>query len=380
MTLRRLEHTGNAVATVLASNITAASTTVTVGSGNGYPTGAVGAFVIGVDTDLSNEEKILCSSRSSNIFTVAPSGRGYDGTVAGPHNQNAVVKHLWTAIEADDQNDHVYTVGRDDHTQYYNQPRHDSHMHPASVLPTITRSMVDPTLALPIGAIVMHGLASAPNAGWLYCDGSAVSRTTYGALFGVIGTTYGAGDGSTTFALPDLRSRTPLGAGAAAGAGLTARALAASGGEETHLLAQTEMPGHVHSITDVSHNHTVTNPTHTHSTSDPGHAHTLNEAPHAHGAPAGATTGYGIDVPSSSLYAAGSGPRPITFSLQTPAVATGVWASGSGTGISQPSATAQSTSLATAVTGLSGVNSTGGGGAHNVMQPWIALGYIIKAT
>jgi microcystin-dependent protein len=253
-------------------------------------------------------------------------------------------------------------------------------MHPASVLPTITRSMVDPTLVLPIGSIVLHGLASAPNAGWLYCDGTAVSRTTYGALFGVIGTTYGAGDGSTTFALPDLRSRVPVGAGVSAPAGLTARALASVGGEESHALAQTEMPGHVHSITDVSHNHTVTNPTHTHSISDPGHAHGVSDPQHYHGVSNGnliwISDGGGTLGPmaASGLKTQGHGDLNSGWNL------TGIGIQGSGTGISQPSATAQSTSLATANTGLTGVNTTGGGGAANVMQPFIALGYIIKAT
>lgn len=52
-----------------------------------------------------------------------------------------------------------------------------------------------------------------PSAGWLLCDGSAVSRTTQAALFAAIGTTYGAGDGTNTFNLPDFRGRSPVGAG-----------------------------------------------------------------------------------------------------------------------------------------------------------------------
>jgi microcystin-dependent protein len=356
------------------------TTSIIVAQGNGFPTGAVGPFVLTIDADQPNEEKVLCSLRSSNTFTAAPLGRGWDNTGAGSHSANAVVRHVWSAFEADDTNDHIYTLSRDDHVQYYNQARHDAHTHPATVIPQITRAMIDPTLSVPIGSIILHGLATAPNAGWLYCDGSAVSRGTYSVLFSVIGSTYGPGDGSTTFNLPDLRSRVPAGAGAAAGAGLTPRALAASGGEETHLLAQTEMPGHVHTITDASHNHTVTNPTHTHSISDPGHGHTLNENPHAHGVPPGSLNGYGVDVSASSLYAASAGPRAMTFTNNTAAATTGVWASGSGTGITQPTATAQPTSLAVANTGLTGVNSTGGGTAHNVMQPWLALGYIIKAT
>lgn len=52
---------------------------------------------------------------------------------------------------------------------------------------------------------VAHFAASTAPAGWLKCNGTTVSRTTYGALFLAIGTTYGAGDGSTTFNVPDLR-------------------------------------------------------------------------------------------------------------------------------------------------------------------------------
>lgn len=60
------------------------------------------------------------------------------------------------------------------------------------------------TIAAPPGAVSMFAANAAPT-GWLECDGAAVSRTTYAALFAVIGTTWGAGDGSTTFTLPDLR-------------------------------------------------------------------------------------------------------------------------------------------------------------------------------
>jgi len=66
--------------------------------------------------------------------------------------------------------------------------------------------------AVPPGAMTEYGAASAP-AGWLLCDGTAVSRTTYSALFAIISTNYGAGDASTTFNLPDLRGRVPVGKG-----------------------------------------------------------------------------------------------------------------------------------------------------------------------
>lgn len=63
------------------------------------------------------------------------------------------------------------------------------------------------------GMMMMFAGATAPS-GWLICDGTAVSRTTYSVLFGVIGTAYGTGDGSTTFNLPDLSRRIPMGKGA----------------------------------------------------------------------------------------------------------------------------------------------------------------------
>lgn len=72
---------------------------------------------------------------------------------------------------------------------------------------------------IPAGALMPYGAASAPP-GWLLCDGTAVSRTTYAYLYSIIGTTYGAGDGSTTFNLPDMRGRFPFGK-AAAGTGNT---------------------------------------------------------------------------------------------------------------------------------------------------------------
>ena len=67
-----------------------------------------------------------------------------------------------------------------------------------------------PTDGVPTGTMVAYGGATAPS-NWLLCYGQAVSRTTYSDLFGIISTSYGVGDGSTTFNLPDMRGRVPLG-------------------------------------------------------------------------------------------------------------------------------------------------------------------------
>ena len=93
----------------------------------------------------------------------------------------------------------------------------------------------------PTGSITMYGAATAPT-GWLLCDGSAVSRTTYADLFAIIGTTFGVGNGSTTFNLPDLRDRFVVGAGTSYNNNDT-------GGEATHILTIEEMPAHSHRIT-----------------------------------------------------------------------------------------------------------------------------------
>lgn len=84
--------------------------------------------------------------------------------------------------------------------------------------------------AVLVGDIKPSG-RTANHANWLLCDGAAVSRTTYAALFATVGVTFGAGDGSTTFNVPDLRGRFPLGK---AGAG-TGSTLGGTGGLIDHV-------------------------------------------------------------------------------------------------------------------------------------------------
>lgn len=88
-----------------------------------------------------------------------------------------------------------------------------------------------------------HGGSS--NNYWLLCDGSAVSRTTYSALFAVMSTSFGTGDGSTTFNLPDFRGKVAGAIGQ--GSGLTNRIIGSFVGEESHILTINEMPAHTHS-------------------------------------------------------------------------------------------------------------------------------------
>lgn len=178
---------------------------------------------------------------------------------------------------------------------------------------------------MPAGTIIDFGGSAAPS-GFLSCDGSAISRTTYSRLFSAIGTTWGAGDGSTTFNLPNLQRKATIGAGGTAVSG-PANTVGATGGEEKHTLATGELPAHNHGVSDPGHNHSV---------NDPGHSHNTSIYANATGGP---NTGF-------------IGPGSGTASLETFTSTT------SFTGIS----------LNAASTGITTTN-TGSGTAFNVMQP-----------
>lgn len=125
---------------------------------------------------------------------------------------------------------------------------------------------------VPIGASVEYAGSSAPNTSWLLEYGQAVSRTTYATLFARIGTTYGAGDSSTTFNLPDCRGRVTAGKDDMGGSsanrltnqsgGLNGDTLGATGGSETHTLTSAQLPAHTHAAgtlataSDGAHTHT----------------------------------------------------------------------------------------------------------------------------
>jgi len=96
----------------------------------------------------------------------------------------------------------------------------------------------------PVGSISLFAGTTAPN-GWLICDGSAVSRTTYANLFSVIGTTYGTGDGSTTFNIPNLKGKVPVGLDSS---DTSFDTIGETGGEKTHTLTYDEMPSHNHGV------------------------------------------------------------------------------------------------------------------------------------
>ena len=187
------------------------------------------------------------------------------------------------------------------------------------------------TSLIPAGTMILFGGTSTPS-GWFWCDGSAYSRTTYAALFAAIGTTWGVGDGSTTFNVPDLRGRAPIGVGQ--GSGLTNRTLGAKLGEENHANTLAENGPHTH--TGGLHAHT-------------GGAHTHGERT-------------GGDVPAYVGLGGGSA---------------GVQNSNNGNATTRIH-TDSGGAVATSSDGAVVTTSSGSGTAHNTMQPSLVVNYLIK--
>lgn len=201
----------------------------------------------------------------------------------------------------------------------------------------------------PVGSVSTYAGSQAPT-GYILCDGSAISRTVYHALFQVIGTTYGSGDGSTTFNVPNLKGKFVVGFDSAQ---TEFDNLSETGGAKTHTLTIAEMPAHNHNGLTQSagtHTHTITDPGHAHGVTDPGHSHTL---------------------PQSLTPLTGIGPADD-------------WTQGSGTNTGTSTTGLTVNSNTTGITNQSAgahqhvIDSQGGGQPHNNLPPYLVLNYIIK--
>jgi microcystin-dependent protein len=255
---------------------------------------------------------------------------------------------------------------------------------------TITGRLPSTNGGIPAGVISQFAGSSAP-AGYLLCQGQSVSTTTFAGLFAAIGYTYG-GSGSS-FVIPNFQGRVPVGVGTApSGNGVLAKTLAGSGGDETVVLTVPQMPSHTH-IQD-SHNHTQDSHSHGASSGDAGsHGHTAStntagahthagSVSHNHNSFNGtavrkadsttATTVQSTSVSSTSQSVTTQGTHiNVSAGGHTHTVTVDAGGSHSHT-VSVNNATA--TNQATTATN----QNTGGGGAHNNLQPYIVVNYIIK--
>lgn len=193
------------------------------------------------------------------------------------------------------------------------------------------------SLLLPVGSLFPYAGAVAPG-GYLLCDGAAVSRATYADLFAAIGTTYGAGNGVSTFNLPNLQGRFAIGANGS-------HLLSSTGGSESNTLTALQMPAHTHTGTTDSAG------SHSHSINDPGHAHISR---------IGYDDGNASNIPGQ----APSGDAD--FGDSQNGMATNI----SGTGISINASGSHTHTFTT--------DSTGGGQSFSILNPFLALNYIIK--
>ena len=185
---------------------------------------------------------------------------------------------------------------------------------------------VSSSTGMPIGAIMAYAAGSVPG-GFLLCNGQTVSRTTYAALFTLIGVTFGGGDGVSTFNVPNLRNQFIRGREP------TTRAVgstqASAFGTHNH---PTNDPGHGHSITDPTHNHTQ-NP-HNHGITQTPHSHTYTLTNIIPGNTAGSNGNNNTQTPGT---ASGGSSANITINNETAtniAAASGITINAASTGVS----------------------------------------------
>lgn len=208
----------------------------------------------------------------------------------------------------------------------------------------------------PVGAVMLWATNTSPT-GWLICDGAQVSRTTYSNLYAVLGgasSPYGQGNGTTTFNVPNLQGRFPIGVN-------PTYTLASTSGSATYTLTSNNLPVHNHTgtvtLANTTHTHTVTGRTLTHTVNDPGHSHPLSGESGDYNAGQGVASGNQYQLFYNAIQSNTTG---ITVESH----------------VIPDTATGNNSATPTATVAIS--NSTNSNNAFSILNPCIALNYIIK--
>lgn len=232
------------------------------------------------------------------------------------------------------------------------------------------------TQIVPAGVIQQYAGATAPS-GYLLCNGASFSSVTYPDLAAVVGSTYQANSG-TTYYVPNLQTRVPVGKNTSG----TFATLGATGGAETHTLTTAQLASHSHAnptVTATATNGTVqvTGGAHVHGLTDNGHAHAPLSPSTFFATQQGGGNGVAIATASGGFTQANA-PANTATAVTGIAMTNGTLHTHSTT-VTQPTIT--TTVGAVTVSGVttgSNVGSAGSGDAHNNLQPYIVLNYIIK--
>jgi microcystin-dependent protein len=341
----------------LTADASSSATQITLNNVTGLPSPP---YVLVINPDTVKEEAVLVTVDQTGVTspTLKITRAIETGATAQDHTTGHVVRHMIVGSDLQLAHDHIDNTSAHDATGGVvgltkTQTLTNKTINLTSNTLTGTTAQFNTALSdadfattallearVPVGAVNMWVTGTAPS-GWLLCQGQQVAVADYSALAAVLGTTYGAltngsgGSGTTHFRLPDLRGRIPMGAGTgrnvADSADLTARTLGAKISDaETHTLTSAEIPAH-------SHPNTVSG-----TFAANGHTH-------------------GVNSNFGAAYFAGSG---FYYTEGNTVVANGT----TGTGANSSSASVS----------ISNADNTGGGGAHNNVQPSTVINFIIK--
>ncbi len=421
----RRSYQGKPVSNTLGSQLLVGGTSISLAATmSGWPTSAEPFFCV-IDAGTAKEEKVCVIYATTTTLTVVDPadftspwgasafGRGVDNTTAYQHEAGAVIYPCITAREMDEANELVSKYGAQGSVVYQGASTFTElaigtagqvlKVNSGATAPEYgqvgTVGIADDAVTLPklafdlTGVITAFGGSSAPT-GWLLCDGTAVSRSTYADLFAVVSTTYGIGDGTSTFNVPNLKGRIPVGRDSTQTEFDT---LGETGGAKTHTLTSAEMPSHQHNVSAYAHTASIgsTDLAHTHTFSgtvagDGAHTHTVNvNDQHQHpinysGRTSGSTGGYGVID--------GTG-HTSTF-IQTGSNVAGTITASTVSSTHSHTYSGTTSAATTTAPGVASMNHnhtisidnhdakntdpTGGGGAHNNLQPYLVVNYIIK--